>query len=296
MPSHPAPPSGPRPRGTLFVVATPIGNLEDITIRALRILKAVDLIAAEDTRHTAHLLHHYGISTPMLSLHEHNEAARIDTVMARLADGQSVALVSDAGTPLISDPGAALVAAARAADVRVEALPGASALLVALVASGMADGEFTFLGFPPKKKQERAAWLRRAAAEPRTLIIYEAPHRIRESLADMAEAFGLRPAVLARELTKIHEEFRRGTCRELLEYVESPKGEYVVIIGADRATDADNAPGPLSKELVYTEFCRMTELEGFARREAVAALARRFATPAREIYSLVELAKHQDQQ
>ena len=152
MPSHPAPPSGPRPRATLFIIATPIGNLEDITLRALRILAEVDVIAAEDTRHTGRLLHHYGITTPMLSLHAHNERGRIDTLLARLADGQSVALVSDAGTPLISDPGAGLVSAARAAKVRVEALPGASALLVALVASGLADGEFTFLGFPPKKK------------------------------------------------------------------------------------------------------------------------------------------------
>ena len=243
MPSHPAPPTGPRPRGTLFIVATPIGNLEDITLRALRILREVDVIAAEDTRHTGRLLHHYGITTPMLSLHEHNERGRIDTVLARLADGRSVALVSDAGTPLISDPGADLVAAARDANARVEALPGASAVLAALVASGLADGEFTFLGFPPKKHHERMAWLRRAASEPRTLVIYEAPHRVRASLADMADAFGDRDAVLARELTKIHEEFVRGTCRQLLDSVESPKGEYVIVISAEHPGDVEITPG-----------------------------------------------------
>jgi len=288
-------PSGPRPRGTLFIVATPIGNLEDITLRALRILGEVDVIAAEDTRHTSRLLNHYHITTPMLSLHEHNERGRIDTILARLADGQSVALVSDAGTPLVSDPGAELVAAARAADVRVEAIPGASALLVALVASGMADGEFTFLGFPPRKRHERLAWLRRAAAEPRTLIIYEAPHRIRESLADMAEAFGDRPVVLARELTKIHEEFTRGTARTLLDAVDSPRGEYVLIVGTDHQTAADDEPGQVSKETVLVEFRRMTDFEGFTRREAVAALARRFATPSREIYGLIEQAKRVDE-
>src|SRR5688572_924229 len=168
--------------GTLYVVATPIGNLEDVTLRALRTLREVSLIAAEDTRRTARLLQHYSISTPTTSLHQHNEGAREPALLARLQAGESIALVSDAGTPVISDPGRSLVSSAHGLGVRVEPIPGPSAVIAALSASGLPADEFTFLGFPPHRGKDRKAWLDRAAAELRTLIIYEAPHRIQRTL------------------------------------------------------------------------------------------------------------------
>lgn len=292
MPSHPAPAPGPRSHGTLYVVATPIGNLDDITFRAVRVLREVAVIAAEDTRHTARLLQHYDIGTPMVSLHEHNERERVTRILARLAVGESVALVSDAGTPLVSDPGAELVAAARAAGAPVVPVPGASAVLTALVASGLAAGEFTFFGFPPKKKTERVAWLSKAAAEQRTLVMYEAPHRIRETLSDMVEAFGDRPVVLGRELTKIHEEFLSGTAASLLDYsVEQPKGEYVIVVGPEPVHEDSTVDGPPEPATVFAEFCYLTDKTGLSRRDAVSALARRFALPSRSIYALIEQGK-----
>lgn len=293
MPSHPAPPSGLRSGGTLYVVATPIGNLDDITFRAVRILREVAVIAAEDTRHTARLLHHYDITTPMLSLHEHNERERIDRVLARLAGGDSVALVSDAGTPLVSDPGADLVSAARAAGASVVAVPGASAVLTALVASGVAANEFSFLGFPPKKQTARITWLRRAASESRTLVIYEAPHRIRETLGDMVETFKGRPMVLARELTKIHEEFIGGTAATLLDSVENPKGEFVIVVGPEDVESDTAAESPPTPGVIFDEFCRLTDINKLTRRDAVSALARRFALPSRTIYTLIEAGKRE---
>lgn len=287
MPPHPAPAAPRSTRGTLFIVATPIGNLDDITLRAIRVLREVDLIAAEDTRHTAKLLSRHGIATPMLSLHEHNERGRIERLMALVAEGRSVALVSDAGTPLVSDPGADLVAAMRNAGVTVIPVPGPSAVLTALVGSGLASGEFSFLGFPPKQTSARLTWLQRAAAEPRTLVIFEAPHRLRQTLADMVGPFGDRHLALCRELTKIHEEFTTGTAAALLEQVIDPRGECVLVAAAvnDDAL-ATEATLPSGREL-YLEFCRITE-SGSGRRDAVSALARRFGQPARVIYKLVE--------
>jgi 16S rRNA (cytidine1402-2'-O)-methyltransferase len=291
MPSHPAPAPGPRARGTLFIVATPIGNLDDISVRALRVLREVAVIAAEDTRHTARLLNHYDVQTPMLSLHEHNERERIDRILARLAAGESVALVSDAGTPLVSDPGAELVAAIRAAGMPVVAIPGASAVLTALVASGVAANQFTFFGFPPRKQSERQTWLRQAAAESRTLVIYEAPHRIHDTLTDMIEAFGARKVVLCRELTKIHEEFLTGTAESLLVSVEQPKGEYVIVVAPEAEPAAASAQADPEPATMFSEFCRLTDFEGLTRRDAVSALARRFAMPSRAVYALIEEAK-----
>ena len=195
--------------GTLYLVATPIGNLEDITLRALRILREVSLIAAEDTRHTRKLLTHFEISTPMTSYHEHSGPARTEAVVAALATGD-VALVSDAGTPLLSDPGQALVRAALAAGHAVVPIPGPSAAIAALVASGLSTDQFTFLGFLPRKSSERRALLARFVQAPETLILYEAPHRLLACLDDLLAVLGDRQATLARELTKVHEEFRRG--------------------------------------------------------------------------------------
>jgi 16S rRNA (cytidine1402-2'-O)-methyltransferase len=196
--------------GILYIVATPIGNLEDMTLRGVRTLGEADLIAAEDTRHTQILLNHYGIRTPLTSYHEHNERTKARQLIERLERGQSVALVSDAGTPAISDPGYRLIVAAIAAGIRVTPVPGVSAVTAVLSASGLPTDRFVFEGFLPAKKNERRARLQSLSSETRTLVFYEAPHRLTESLEDLCEILGDREAVLAREVSKIHEEFWRG--------------------------------------------------------------------------------------
>lgn len=218
--------------GTLYIVATPIGNREDITLRALRVLREVAVVAAEDTRHTGRLLAHYGIDAKFLSLHEHNEHARAATIIARLDAGDDVALVSDAGTPTLSDPGADLVAAVAAAGHPVVPVPGASALLAAVMASGAVRGPFTFVGFLPPKQAARRAALLEFAASPHPLVLYEAPHRVAACLADARAIMGERTCVVYRELTKLHEEITRTTLAGALARVAAvpPRGEYVLII------------------------------------------------------------------
>src|SRR5215510_6899047 len=198
------------PTGTLFIVAPPIGNLEDITVRALRVLREVALIAAEDTRRTAHLLARHAIATKTTSLHEHNEHQKTASLVERLRAGESIALVSDAGTPTVSDPGGELIAAAIAAGIRVEPIPGPSAILAALAASGLPHDSFTFLGFPPIKGKERRVWFERLKTVGRTVVFFEAPHRIARTLEELASKIGNRPIFLGRELTKSHEELVRG--------------------------------------------------------------------------------------
>jgi 16S rRNA (cytidine1402-2'-O)-methyltransferase len=219
--------------GTLYLVATPIGNLEDITLRALRTLKECDLIAAEDTRHTARLLQHYGISKPLLSYFKFNESRRSEEILQRLSQGEKVALVTDAGTPGISDPGERVVRAVLAAGLRVEAVPGPCALVAALTASGLSTDEFHFLGFLPHKSGQRLRQLQHLKSVAGTLVFYESPYRIEKLLAELAEVFPERPVVLARELTKKFEEFLRGTPGELLARVRERhvKGEFVVAVG-----------------------------------------------------------------
>lgn len=219
--------------GTLYVVPTPIGNLEDITLRALRILREVRLIAAEDTRTTRILLRHYGIETPLTSYHEHNKLTKLDTVFNALSIGD-VALVSDAGTPGISDPGYELIAEAIARNLRVEALPGPSAVTTALVGSGLPSDGFVYLGFLPKKDKGRRELLAGLADEPRTLIAYESPNRLTGALEAVIETLGDRPVCVARELTKIYEEYQRGGAREVLDHYRAnpPRGEIVLLIGA----------------------------------------------------------------
>ena len=199
----------------LYVIATPIGNLEDISFRAIRILKESDVIACEDTRHTRKLLDHYGVTTPMVSYHEHNEVERAVELLERLRSGQAVALVSDAGTPLISDPGYRVVNAVAAAGIPVVPVPGASALIAALSASGLPTDAFRFCGFLPHKSGQRRKAIEAVAGESATLVFYEAPHRIVEAVDDLRVVLGNRPAVLARELTKVHEEFLRGRLDDL---------------------------------------------------------------------------------
>lgn len=237
--------------GSLYVVATPIGNLDDLSPRAARVLGEVALVAAEDTRHTARLLRHLGITPAMLSLHEHNEAARVEQLDARLAAGESVALVSDAGTPLISDPGFVLVRELRARGRRIVPVPGACALVAALSAAGLPTDRFLFNGFLPAKGAARRARLEELAERDETLVFYESPHRIRDTLADLAATLGARRVVLARELTKAFETFLDGSAEALLERMardpDQARGEFVVMVagagpreaGAASAVEAD---------------------------------------------------------
>lgn len=227
--------------GTLYIVATPIGNREDISLRALRVLREVALVAAEDTRHTGQLLAHYGIAARYLSLHEHNERERAAEIVARLDAGDDVALVSDAGTPLIADPGARVVEAVRAAGHHVVPIPGPVALIAAAVSSGLVPGPFTFVGFLPPKRAARRAALASLRALPHPVICYEAPHRLAAMLADACDLLGDRPCALCRELTKLHEEIDVSTLAAAVRALEEKpaRGEYVVIIGAAPATVAD---------------------------------------------------------
>ena len=226
--------------GTLFLVATPIGNLDDMTLRAVHVLESVPLIAAEDTRHTLKLLTHFGLRRPLVSLHAHNEARQLQTILSRL-EQQDVALVSDAGTPALSDPGVRLVSAAVAAGYPVVPVPGPSAVLAALVSSGLPTNQFTFLGFLPRKRGELERVIRDAGEAKRTFVFFESPHRVQKTLAIMASALGPRSLVVAREITKVHEEFLRGTPATLLEHFAKspPRGELTVVVaGSDwRAPD-----------------------------------------------------------
>ena len=234
-------PSEPRP-STLYLVATPIGNVEDLSPRAQRILGAVDLIAAEDTRHTQGLLTRFAIKKPLVSYHDHNKEGRTPELIGKLAQGASVAIVSDAGSPGISDPAFTIVRAAVEAGVDVVAVPGPSSALCALEVSGLPTDRFAFEGFLPRRAMRRKRRIEELRADPRTLIFFESPHRLRESLRDLASAFGERPASISRELTKKFEETRRGTLGSLLEWVEKtpPRGEFVLVVGgAPDAADVD---------------------------------------------------------
>jgi 16S rRNA (cytidine1402-2'-O)-methyltransferase len=233
-------------KGALYVVATPIGNLGDISARALEVLAGVDVIAAEDTRHSGQLLAHFGIKRPMAALHEHNERSVVPRLIERLRAGDAVALVSDAGTPLVNDPGFHLVKQARAAGIRVVPVPGPSAVLGALSASGLPSARFAFEGFLPAAREQRRRYLETLRDEPRTLIFFEAPHRIPEAIEDMREVLGPeRQAVVARELTKQFEEIRDGTLQELGAWLnenpERQRGEFVVLVAGAPARETDDA-------------------------------------------------------
>jgi 16S rRNA (cytidine1402-2'-O)-methyltransferase len=239
-------------KGTLYVVATPIGNLEDITYRAVRVLKEADLIACEDTRHTAKLLQHYGIDKPTVSYHEHNEGARAEELVAKLEQGLSVAQVSDAGMPGISDPGYRVIKLAIEREISVVPVPGPSALIAALAASGLPTDSFEFHGFLPAKSGQRRSMLESLGDSQSTIVVYEAPHRVAESMKDIVEILGAeRPVVLARELTKVHEEFVRGTAAEVLERVQrhEPKGEITLLIGKSEGSAAATAKKDIASRL-----------------------------------------------
>jgi 16S rRNA (cytidine1402-2'-O)-methyltransferase len=268
--------------GLLYLVATPIGNLEDITYRAVRLLGEADVIACEDTRQTRKLLDHYGIQKPTVSYHEHNEAERTQDLIARLNTGATVALVSDAGMPLVSDPGYRLVRAAVDAGIPVQPVPGPSASLAALAASGLPTDAFYFGGFLPAKAGQRARALEALANQEATLVFYEAPHRILETLEAVETALGPRPVVVAREITKIHEEFLRGTPAEVraqLAARDSVKGEITLLIG--------KATSPAPDERPIEEAVDALVREGVPRMEAIKQVARRRGLSKREVYKHV---------
>ncbi len=268
--------------GVLYLIATPIGNLEDITLRALRVLREeVTAIACEDTRQSQKLLEHFAIRKPLLSYHEHNEASRAAEIVQRLGNGDSIAIVTDAGTPLISDPGYRVVVAAIEAGFQVVPLPGASAVLTALSASGLAVDQFRFLGFLPPKTHARRQVFQALEWEQATVIAYESPHRILESLTDLAETLGDRPVVLGRELTKLHEEFLRGTAAHIQQTLAarpSIKGEMTLVIGGATAQRVEGDP----KELV----ARLQQ-QGLDRMEAIKAAAKQMGLPKRAVYQAV---------
>jgi 16S rRNA (cytidine1402-2'-O)-methyltransferase len=270
--------------GTLYVVATPIGNLEDITHRALRVLREVDIIACEDTRHTGKLLNHYGIKTKVTSYHDHNERERTVELLQALASGANVAIVSDAGTPSISDPGFRLVSEAGAQDITVVALPGPTALIAALVASGLPTDEFFFAGFLPARSGVRRTRLAELREIPATLIFYEAPHRIAATLRDAVEILGEREAVIARELTKIHEEIARGRLSELAERfsaAEKARGEIVLLI--DRTPIESELKDAAEVRTIATLVAGF-EAEGMDHRAALKKAARELGLSRDEAY------------
>jgi 16S rRNA (cytidine1402-2'-O)-methyltransferase len=276
--------------GTLYVVATPIGNLEDVTLRALRVLREVSLVAAEDTRRTARLLQHYSISTRTTSLHEHNERSKTAPLVARLLAGESIALVSDAGTPVVSDPGSHLVAAAHAAGIRVEPIPGPNAAVALLSASGLAGDGFVFAGFPPNRSKDRKAWLQQFVEETRPLIIYEAPHRIRATLVDLGAVLGDRIVAIGREITKTHESLAVRPISEQLADLSEERGEFTVVVAG--AQPKEHVPFHPEPAFLAQQFGRLTENGMVGRREAIRALALEYHISAREVFAILEAAKH----
>lgn len=269
--------------GRLYVVSTPIGNMGDFSFRAVEILRRVALVLAEDTRHTRHLLDRYDIATPMAAYHEHNEARATPGLIARMQRGEELALVSDAGTPLLSDPGARLVEAAVEAGIQVVPVPGASALLAALVVSGLDATRFTFHGFLPRKGKERADVIGEVARSMHTAVLYEAPARVAATLADLAEAgAGERRAAVAREMTKQFEEVRRGTVAELRTYYDAhaPRGEVVIVIGGGTT----QAPG----EEQVRERARALRAQGLSARDVAARLASELGVPRNAAYRMAQ--------
>lgn len=263
---------------SLYLVATPIGNLEDITLRALRILRQVSLVAAEDTRTARRLLSHYGIRARLISYNEHNKRARIPRILEALRRGD-VALVSEAGTPALSDPGRDLVAAAAQAGFPVVPIPGPSALTAALAVSGLPSRQFTYVGFLPRRQAERRRLLASLAGEPRTIVAFESPHRLRQALADILAAWGDRRIAVCRELTKAFEDVFRGRVSQALERFQEPRGEFTLVI------EGAAAPAPPPLDAARQELRRL-KAQGAPARQAVAQVAGSLGLPRREVYRL----------
>jgi 16S rRNA (cytidine1402-2'-O)-methyltransferase len=269
------------PAGSLYIVATPIGNLEDITLRALRVLKEVDMIAVEDTRHSRILLNHYGIVTPLTSYHEHNEKTKTRQIIGRLIQGNNIALVSDAGTPTISDPGYRLVVEAIRSGIQVVPVPGACALTAVLSAGGLPTDRFVFEGFLPAKRKERRARLHTLRGEGRTLLFYEAPHRLRETLNDLIEMLGDREIVVAREVSKVHEEFLRGRLSEAIEQIADReiKGELTLLVGG--APESSE----VSQDQIHAEIHKLKN-QGMRVKDIAEILGEKYGYSKKEIYRI----------
>jgi 16S rRNA (cytidine1402-2'-O)-methyltransferase len=274
--------------GTLYVVSTPIGNLDDITVRALNTLKSVGLVAAEDTRRSGILLRHFGISTPTTSLHEHNEEQKTPKLLQKLLDGTDIALISDAGTPLVADPGSRLITQATQYGIRVVPIPGASAVLSALAAAGCPADEFVFAGFAPSRSNDRKKWLLELSKERRPIVFFEAPHRIALLLSDMAELLGERPIVIARELTKVHEEIVRTTAKEAVGLHLTARGEFTIVLGHHKNPDSEHQH--IDDKDVSHFFYQITKTVA-SRREAIAKTAHKFGLSTNDVYARLERAK-----
>jgi 16S rRNA (cytidine1402-2'-O)-methyltransferase len=261
----------------LYVVATPIGNLEDVTLRAIRVLKEVKLIAAEDTRRTKRLLDHYGIRTPMTSYHEHNKMTKLGYLL-RFLETDDLALVSEAGMPGISDPGYELVVAAARQGIRVVPIPGPSAILAAVAVSSLPTDQFTYLGFLPRKKSERIGLLERVSREPQTLVTFEAPHRLTDALKDMLEVLGDRRVAIVREMTKLHEEVFRGIISEAMGHFQQPKGEFTIVIEG-----CEKEAKPVLTAEIENEI-QALHRQGISAKEAVARLSATTGLSRKELY------------
>ncbi len=267
--------------GKLYIVATPIGNLEDITLRAVNILKEVDIIAAEDTRHTLKLLNHLEISKPLISYHRHNEEVKTDILINKLLEGNNIALVSDAGTPAVSDPGEEVVKAAINNNIEVIPIPGACAAITALVASGLDTKEFNFLGFLPLNKKLRKNKLEEIKNSNKTIIIYEAPHKLINTLEDLKEIIEDRKVTVAKELTKIHEKFYRGNINYILNNIKEPKGEYIILLEGKKESESEEN---LFLNMTLEEHYKYYEEKGYEKKEIIKQMAKDRKVSKNEIY------------
>lgn len=275
--------------GKLFLCATPIGNLEDITMRVLRTLKEADLIAAEDTRNSLHLLNHFGIRTPMTSYHEYNKIEKAYTLISKMKDGKNVALITDAGTPGISDPGEELVRMCYEAGIEVTSLPGACACVTALTLSGLPTRRFCFEGFLPQDKKEKRQILEELRTQTRTVVLYEAPHRLVRTLKDLYESLGDRRAVICRELTKKHETAFRTTLAEAVAYYEEtePKGECVIVLEGRSRSELQREEQKRWEEMDILSHVQMYESQGMDRKDAMKCAAKDRGLSKREVYTML---------
>ena len=269
--------------GKLYLVATPIGNLEDITLRAIKILKEVDYIAAEDTRHTLKLLNHLGISKPLISYYKEIEREKSELILLKLKEGKNIALVSDAGTPGISDPGEIMVRKAIENQIEIIPIPGACACISALIASGLSTREFSFIGFLPTNQKEKTEKLEELKEETKTLIFYEAPHKLKNTIEKMKQILGNRDCVLARELTKIHEEFIRGTLATVLLNEEEPKGEFVILVKGAEKTKKEIENEKISEKTLEEQYYYYQQ-QGFEKKEIIKLIAKNQKVSKNEIY------------
>ncbi len=269
--------------GKIYLVATPIGNLEDMTFRAIKVLKEVDVIAAEDTRHTLKLLNYYEISKPLISYHRHNEDIKTDFLIQKVLNGENIAIVTDAGTPGISDPGEEIVKEAIKNNIDIIPIPGACALINALIVSGLNTKQFTFYGFLPLNKKLRKKSFEKIKKENKTIIIYEAPHKINKTLNDILENIGDINCVIAKELTKIHEEFFRGKISEIINLLNEPKGEYIILLDLNKDDEEENSE---IENLTEEEQYEFYEKQGLSKKEIIKIIAKNKNVNKNEIYQM----------